>query len=408
MPTEIKIGFVNSLSGPFAVMGVYSQRGVEIGVKWINDRGGISYKGKKIPVRLIYYDDESNTDYTIRLTEKLIVEDKVHVLILRPPPFNVMAMVPIAERHKVVSIGGTGNDAEYQQGFKYMIQTSPHMSASYKTALRMIREVDPEAKTIAFMVSSEDIGGFTRKSVQETAQKYGFEIIFDVTYPTDITDASPMLREIAALKPDIILGACYGPSSWIVMTQTKDLRVYTKWMSIDSIAVKADFGLTYGKWAVGIFAESVFEPEVKWDIIAAREGKEYIGPTSNEILMYWSAASPPGERIRPEAVQVGLVPVIIAAKCIETAQSLDSDKIIDAALHLDVYTAIGKFKLDPTNPAHQVGFEEGYPLLTQWQRKDDKLVYAIVYPYEFATAKAISMPTWEEKETWPELKMEFK
>jgi hypothetical protein len=44
----------------------------------------------------------------------------------------------------------------------------------------------------------------------------------------------------------------------------------------------------------------------------------------------------------------------------------------------------------------------------QWQKAGNKLVYAIVYPMEFANAPLVPMPTWEEKDSWPELELAVK
>ncbi|MEM2614004.1 MAG: hypothetical protein QXO15_07255, partial [Nitrososphaerota archaeon] len=124
-----------------------------------------------------------------------------------------------------------------------------------------------------------------------------------------------------------------------------------------------------------------------------------------EIVEYWRKMGHE-ERVRTEAGMASIVPPLIK-KLIEMTQSLKLDDIIRAALQLDCYTCRGRFKLDPTNPAHQIGLE-GKPVVIQWQRKDNKLIYAILYPYEFANSSPIPMPTWEEKESWPELVLEVK
>ncbi|MEM3666162.1 MAG: amino acid ABC transporter substrate-binding protein [Candidatus Bathyarchaeia archaeon] len=403
--SEIRYGPVQQLSGPLAMLGYYGLLGIQICVQWINDHGGINFKGFKVPVKLIYYDCESDLQYAIRLAEKLIVEDKVNFF--NPPwtPEFVLATVPVAEKYKIVSISpGGGADVEYQQGFKYMIQFGIHGTTHFQYALKMIHELDPSAKRVAFFQSDADPGVF-RTSVYNASKKYGFEIVYDKTYPEGITDASTMLREVAALKPDVLVGGTFPASGMLIARQIIELRIYVKWMMLDMVVNKVDFGQAFGKYAVGFLLDSPYEPEGKWEVYAAREGKEYIGPTNDEILEYWRKMGRE-ERIRTET-GMGVTGPAIMKKCVELAQSLDSDKVIAAALSLDVYTCKGRLKLDPQNPAHQIGLG-GNPIVMQWQKAGNKLVYAIVYPSEFANALLVPMPTWEEKDSWPVLELAVK
>jgi branched-chain amino acid transport system substrate-binding protein len=51
-------------------------------LKEINDAGGIMVKayGKKIPIKLIIYDDKSDNTTSVQLYEKLVTEDKANAL----------------------------------------------------------------------------------------------------------------------------------------------------------------------------------------------------------------------------------------------------------------------------------------------------------------------------------------
>src|SRR5690606_7717536 len=52
----IKLGFINSLTGPGALVGEAAQAGVEFAVKEINEQGGIAGR----PLELIVADDQTN------------------------------------------------------------------------------------------------------------------------------------------------------------------------------------------------------------------------------------------------------------------------------------------------------------------------------------------------------------
>lgn len=73
----IKIGFINSLTGQYAPYGKNNWNGVNLAVEEINTTGGIN--GKKI--KMIVEDDKSTKDGALSAVNKLILINKVPVII---------------------------------------------------------------------------------------------------------------------------------------------------------------------------------------------------------------------------------------------------------------------------------------------------------------------------------------
>src|SRR5690348_13257974 len=85
-PDKIKIGYVISLNGPFAPgAGMTTLPVYKLWAHDVNAKGGIFVKqyNKKLPVDVTTYDDSSNPENAIRLTEKLMSEDKMDFVL--PP-----------------------------------------------------------------------------------------------------------------------------------------------------------------------------------------------------------------------------------------------------------------------------------------------------------------------------------
>jgi len=57
----IVLGSAISLTGKYATNGEHTQRGYDLGVKIINDAGGVKVGGKTYKLEVKYYDDESNS-----------------------------------------------------------------------------------------------------------------------------------------------------------------------------------------------------------------------------------------------------------------------------------------------------------------------------------------------------------
>ena len=82
IPDEIRIGDTVSFTGPYAIFGGVSSFGTKAAIEDINQQGGIFVKkyGKKLPVKWITRDCQSDPLKVAPFTEDLILREKVHLL----------------------------------------------------------------------------------------------------------------------------------------------------------------------------------------------------------------------------------------------------------------------------------------------------------------------------------------
>jgi len=96
----IKIGYAISRTGSFAPGAQATQEPSYIlWAEQVNAAGGINVKGQKRKVELISYDDRSEVETIVRTFEKLMVTDKVDLIL---PPWGStanFAVAPLANRH---------------------------------------------------------------------------------------------------------------------------------------------------------------------------------------------------------------------------------------------------------------------------------------------------------------------
>src|SRR5580704_448949 len=111
-PTEIKIGELRASSGPFASISMPVYYAFKMWVDEKNADGGVFVKpfNKKIPIRLISYDDQSSTATAATLYNQLITQDKVDILVADSGSVLTSVAVPIAHEHKMFlfDVSGTG------------------------------------------------------------------------------------------------------------------------------------------------------------------------------------------------------------------------------------------------------------------------------------------------------------
>src|SRR3989337_4478374 len=108
---EIKFGVAISLSGRYSVQGRESFDGLTLWVKDTNRSDGILVKknGKRLPVKLIYYDDGSSVESCKILVERLIIKDKVNVLIGPYSSGLTLSAAPIVDKYKKILFNDTAS-----------------------------------------------------------------------------------------------------------------------------------------------------------------------------------------------------------------------------------------------------------------------------------------------------------
>ena len=106
---SIRFGYSIALTGMFSAGAEGQAEAVTAWKEIVNKRGGIFVKeeGKKLPVEMVFYDDQSEPGTAVRIYEKLITQDKVD-LILPPVSTGVhFAVAPLAAKYKIPLVGGT-------------------------------------------------------------------------------------------------------------------------------------------------------------------------------------------------------------------------------------------------------------------------------------------------------------
>ena len=153
VPDRIVIGFTLPSSGAFSKEGQLALKGALAAVKWVNEvYGGVKVGGKRVPIEVKYYDDESKRDLVISLYERLITVDKVHFLLGTYTSTLVMAVAPVAEKYGMVFVNwGGASDLINKQGYKYVVTTWTQASRYMAPVLDLISSLDPTAKRVALI-----------------------------------------------------------------------------------------------------------------------------------------------------------------------------------------------------------------------------------------------------------------
>ncbi|MEE9210864.1 MAG: ABC transporter substrate-binding protein, partial [Kiloniellales bacterium] len=119
---SIKIGVTQPLTGPVAASGNYVVQGAKIAESFLNDSGGILGR----TVELIIEDNKSNPKEAVATAEKLIVRDKVPVLMGAWSSTYTLAVMPKLMEYGVPMVVETSSSGKITtSGNPWIFRISP-------------------------------------------------------------------------------------------------------------------------------------------------------------------------------------------------------------------------------------------------------------------------------------------
>jgi len=228
----IRIGFFAPITGPAAADGASAKNAVELGVKELNDAGGIG--GKKID--LIVYDDRLNPQEAVAIANKLIEKDKVVGVVSGAYSGPTRVTAPIFQKAGMPMVAGYAvhpdvtwdpkekkpNDFCFRNGFLGEIEGA----AAAEYAVKNMK-----AQSVALIFMDNDFGRAISAGFAERTEKLGAKVLTKQMYkfPGE-KDFRPFLTRIKESNPDLIFAAGYYGEAAAIVRQAKELGITSKIM----------------------------------------------------------------------------------------------------------------------------------------------------------------------------------
>ena len=359
----ISVGAVLSSSGRFAAQGEQARRGLILWAEDVNAAGGLDVRdrGGRRPLELIVYDDESRSGPATARAARLIVEDRVDLLVGPYSSVLTLAVAPLAERHrKVLWNHGGASDALAGRGLRFVVNLPSPASRYFAVVLEMVKALDPAAGRVALLHGAR--GTFAQAvsaGVEAHARDGGFEVVFNAPYPPSGADFTSAVVEVTARQPDVILGVGPTEADLEFARQLKAHRVRARVLGLVAAPIQL-FKQVLGPDAHGFVGPSQWEPGVRH--------RPALGPTPAQFVAHFRdrfGVEP--DYPAAQAYAVGLV----AQKCVEGAGTLRDEPVREVANGLAVTTLYGDFKLDA-----RTGAQVGHALVVvQWQGQAKPIVW---------------------------------
>jgi branched-chain amino acid transport system substrate-binding protein len=386
-PAAITIGSLHASSGPFAAISMPVYYGLKLWVDQTNADGGAFVKAfnKKIPLKLISYDDQSNPATAATLVNQLITQDHVNMLVSDSGSVLTAVAVPIAREHKVFLFDPTGTGAAFfTKDNPYIALLADPASTIWPKYIADFLNADgPQLglKTVAILYATNDFTGTQATAFRKFITDAGkLKIVYDQGVPTSTSNYTVLINNIATKQPDAVVELGYPGNDIAFLRNVQDAGQKFKFLFAVYPGAEPEELLKN----VGIDGlKGVFT----YVTGAQYQYKVTTGMNLPEYKQAWEKAykNTPGTAFGLNAI-AGYTVGIVLQETLRNAASLDQMALHDAVFGLSgkLTSLAGPFKLDETGA--QIG--EITPLgQVEPDGKGMKLV--VVYPPDLATGKPV-------------------
>lgn len=381
---EIRIGYGMSLTGPLSPNGKSALLAQQIWAEDINAKGGLLGR----PVKLVFYDDQTNPSTVPGIYTKLLDVDKVELIIGGYATNMLAPAMPVVMQKKKLFIGLLGLAVNTE--FKYdryfvMIPSGPDTKAEFTRGFFDVAMAqNPKPQTVAIVAADAEFSRNGAEGARENAKKAGLKIVYDRNYPPAQTDFAPIVRAIAATNPDLLVICSYPLDSVGMVRAINELGFKPKMIGGGMVGLQATvFKTQLGPLLNGFVNYDFWLPVPKMDFPGVADLM-----TKYQARAQSEGVDPLGYYMAPW----GYAQMQVLQQAVEATKSLDDAKLADYIRANEFKTVVGDVRFDKMGE-----WTKGRVLQVQFQNVKgndvgqfkDISTQVVIAPAEFASGKVI-------------------
>jgi branched-chain amino acid transport system substrate-binding protein len=211
----VKIGFINSITGPEAPIGENLTNGVDMAMADLAAKG--------IKVQLIQQDDTGKPDKAISAIEQLATGDEVAAVVGPYTSACANAVAKQAEQYGVAQVVPAAAKEEItRQGYKWVFRLNAPASIYARSLIDAALSLG-KPKTIAFIYESTDFGTSVSKAGKEYAAVKGIQVVAEEAYQKGAPDYRSTLTKVKDKNPDLVFMVSYVADAILLMRQSREV-----------------------------------------------------------------------------------------------------------------------------------------------------------------------------------------
>jgi branched-chain amino acid transport system substrate-binding protein len=213
---EIVVGASLPLSGGEARAGNLLREGYDLAFEQANRAGGLRVGARRFPVRLLLLDDQNDTKKGAELTQKLLEQDRVDLLLGSYSGNVVDSQSAVAEKARVPYVTSGGAAASiYRNGRRFLFSVLAPIDSLSAALMRWIDDEQvagrlPSPMRLAIAgentLHGKEFAAGIREFVAKTKGRRGsYTIVLDDSFDLDAKDFRPLLSRVGAANADALL-----------------------------------------------------------------------------------------------------------------------------------------------------------------------------------------------------------
>lgn len=215
--SKVKIGFVNSITGPEAPIGENLTNGVTLALEDLKKKG--------IDVELVKEDDTGKPEKSMAAFEKMATRDKVAGVVGPYSSKCANAVAKLAEKYKTPLLIPVASKEEItRQNLKWTFRLSATTNDYANILLDMATSLG-KPKTIAIINENTDFGTSGARSAKAYAAKKGIKVVAEEAYSPGSPDYRSTLSKIKGQKPDLVFMVSYVADAILLMRQSREIGI---------------------------------------------------------------------------------------------------------------------------------------------------------------------------------------
>lgn len=212
---KVKIGFVNSMTGPEAPIGENLTNGVTLALEDLKKKG--------IDVQLIKEDDTGKPEKSMAAFEKMAMRDGVAGVVGPYSSKCSNAVAKLAEKYRIpLLIPAAAKEEITKQNLKWVFRMNAPAD-SYATVLLDMAAGLGKTRTMAIIHENTDFGTSTAKSAEEYAAAKKITVVAKESYAPGSPDYRSTLASIKSKNPDVVFMVSYVADAILLMRQSREL-----------------------------------------------------------------------------------------------------------------------------------------------------------------------------------------
>jgi branched-chain amino acid transport system substrate-binding protein len=303
----LRVGFSVPLTGVFGKDGALVRDAYIFWKETINALGGMEIAGKRYPVELTFYDDKSDPPSAAKLTEKLITEEKIDLLLGGFGSSQVIASSAVSEKYRYPMTSGAASTLKlFDRGFKYYFSLLGKAPEEVRGCVEILPSLHPRPQTVAIIGANVPFSADAADGFKTYAEKVGLRIIHFELFPIALADYNPLLSKVKAKKPDVLLVGSHSLVAIRVVKSLKEVDFSPQGVFFSYGPTVPDFVDSLGKDAEYVFAASEWTPNLPYrDPVfgTARDFHDQYKKRFGRAPDFVEAASVAGALVQQQALQ---------------------------------------------------------------------------------------------------------